>query len=137
MARVFVTGYANAQQMAAGFDGEIVDFTSADWSVKRFVSQGCLARVYDRLSAGDVLLIRYGVHDMDPGDAAGYSDPEGEFANYLERFVNVARNKRAIPVFQIPDLPDGEAWKESCRNLALRLGVECVMLSHQEGGSAK
>lgn len=133
MARIFVTGCANAQQMAADYDGEIMDFTSADWSAKGFVSRGCLAAVYDRLTAGDVLLIQYGRHDMDRENLACYSDPETEFAGYLERYVNVARNKRATPVFLIPALPGSEAWKESCCKLGKQLNVECVILPGQEG----
>lgn len=126
MARIFVTGCADALQMAAGYEGEIMDFTSADWSVKGFVSRGCLAAVYDRLTAGDMLLVQYGFNDMDAKDMTCYSQPGDEFEGYLERFVNVARNKRATPVFLAPALPGGEAWQESCRSLARRLKVECV-----------
>ena len=137
MARIFVTGCADAQQMAAGYVGEIVDFTSADWSAKSFVGRGCLAAVYDHLTAGDTLLIQYGRHDMDVENAAGYSAPETEFSGYLERFVNVARNKRATPVFLIPALPGGDAWKESCCQLGKRLNVACVTLPRQEGETAQ
>lgn len=134
MAKVFVTGCADAQQMAAGYHGEIVDFTSADWSAKGFVSRGCLAAVYDRLTTGDVLLIQYGPHDIDVENLTGYSRPGDEFENYLERFVNVARNKRATPVFLVPALPDGGAWQESCCHLAHRLEVEYRLLPGQKGG---
>ena len=135
MAKIYVLGCGDARQIAAGYDGEIVDFTSADWSAKGFVSRGCLAPVYDRLTAGDVLLIQYGAHDMDAGDPACYSRPGEEFENYLERFVNVARNKRATPVFVLPALPGAETWRESCRCLARRLDVECRQLPAPEGGN--
>lgn len=136
MARIFVTGCADAAQMAAGYEGDIVDFTSADWSAKGFVSRGCLAGVYDRLTMGDTLLIQYGPNDTDPDNAAGYSEPGREFANYLERFVNVARNKRATPVFLIPALPGSEKWRDSCIGLARRLGVGYTLLPGQEGANA-
>ena len=126
MARVFVTGCTEALRMAAGYEGEIIDFTSADWSVKGFVNQGCLAAVYDRLTVGDILLVQYSANDMNAEDMTCYSHPGSEFEGYLERFVNVARNKRATPIFLAPTLPGGEAWQESCRNLARRLKVECV-----------
>lgn len=132
MARIFVAGCADALQQAAGYEGEIVDLTSADWSVKGFVSCGCLAPVYDRLTAGDVLLVQYGQNDMDAENSTCYAQPGAEFEGYLERFVNVARNKRATPVFLAPALPGGEAWQESCRSLARRLKVECVFPG-QEG----
>lgn len=130
MARIFVMGCPDALQTAAGYEGEIVDFTSAGWSVKGFVTRGCLAAVYDLLTEGDTLLIRYDANDMNAENPASYSQPGDEFEGYLERFVNVARNKRATPVFLIPDLPGGEAWQESCINLAARLAVRCM----REGG---
>lgn len=133
MARIFVTGCTDALQAAAGYNGVIVDFTLADWSAKRFVNQCCLAKVYDQLTAGDMLLVQYGLHDMNEKDITGYSQPGDEFEGYLERFVNVARNKRATPVFLIPALPGSEAWKESCCKLGKRLNVECVILPGQEG----
>lgn len=126
MSRIFVTGCTDALQAAAGYNGVIVDCTSADWSAKRFVNQGRLAKVYDQLTAGDMLLVQYGANDMDAKDMTGYSQPGDEFEGYLERFVNVAHNKRATPVFLAPALPGGEAWQESCRSLAWRLKVECV-----------
>lgn len=136
MSRIFVTGCGDARQIAAGREGEIVDFTSVDWSAKAFVERGCLAAVYDRLTQGDVLLIQYGHRDMDSADAAHYARPEDEFAAYLERFVNVARNKRATPVFLAPALPGGENWLESCRSLAKRLDVDCLTLPPKEGAGA-
>ena len=80
-----------------------------------------------------MLLIQYGRHDMDRENLACYSDPETEFAGYLERYVNVARNNRATPVFLIPALSGSGAWKESCCKLGKRLNVECVILPGQEG----
>ena len=128
MARIFVTGWGDARQIASGYVGEIVDFASAEWSVKGFVSQGRLAAVYDRLTVGDVLLVRYGPHDMEAADAARCARPGAEFEGYLERFVNVARNKGATPVFLAPALPGGETWLESCRSLAQRLGAAFVQV---------
>lgn len=133
---LFVTGCEDARKIAAGYTGEIVDFTSADWSAKSFINQGCMAALYDRLTAGSVLLIQYGRHDMDAADPARYSDPTGEFADYLERFINAARNRQAVPVLLAPALPGGEAWLESCRQLAERLHVECRLLPDSEGGEA-
>ena len=132
MARIFVTGCADARQLAAGYDGEMVDFTRADWSAKGFINGGCMAALYDQLNAGDTLLICYGPHDMDAENPEGFFQPGDEFEDYLERFVNVARNRRAAPVLVIPALTGGEAWRESCIRLAARLKVQCV----QEGGGA-
>lgn len=107
-------------------------------STKSFMDEGRLAAIYDRIKAGDFLFIQFGHNDEKPEDPARYTDPEGEFAANLERFVNAARNKRAIPVFITPltrlDRSANakyrhDAWAESYRRTAKRLNVALIDLT--------
>ncbi|MDD3335118.1 MAG: rhamnogalacturonan acetylesterase [Eubacteriales bacterium] len=71
-------------------------------STKSFLDEGRLALIYDRITAMDFLFIQFGHNDEKAADPARYTDPDGEFKDNLERFVNAARNKNALPVLITP-----------------------------------
>lgn len=108
-------------------------------STKSFMDEGRLAVIYDRIKEGDFLFIQFGHNDEKPEDPARYADPEVEFPANLEKFVNVARNKKAIPVIITPltrwdrNNPRAkyrhDAWAESCRRTAKRLNVALIDLT--------
>ncbi len=108
-------------------------------STKQFIDEGRLALIYDRIAEGDFLFVQFGHNDEKASDPARYTDPEGEFAVNLEKFVNVARNKKATPVFITPLTrrcfrdPNAEythdAWAASMRKTAERLGVALIDLT--------
>lgn len=108
-------------------------------STKQFIDEGRLAAIYDRMTEGDFLFIQFGHNDEKIADSARYTDPDGEFADNLERFVNAARNKKAIPVlitpltrydYRNPDAPfHHDAWAASMRRTAKRLNVALVDLT--------
>ncbi|MCR5100588.1 MAG: rhamnogalacturonan acetylesterase [Butyrivibrio sp.] len=68
-------------------------------STKSFIDESRLARIYDEISEGDFLFIQFGHNDEKVNDPARYTDPDGEYIVNLGKFVNVARNKGAYPVF--------------------------------------
>jgi lysophospholipase L1-like esterase len=68
-------------------------------STKSFLDEGRFDVIADRISAGDFLFIQFGHNDEKINDPARYTDPHGEFIVNLGKFVNVARNKGAYPVF--------------------------------------
>ncbi len=71
-------------------------------STKSFIDEGRLARIYDRITAGDFLFIQFGHNDEKPEDPSRYADPEIDFPENLIRFISVARNKGATPVIITP-----------------------------------
>lgn len=71
-------------------------------STKSFMDEGRIAPIYDAITAGDFLFVQFGHNDEKIEDPERYTDPESEFRDNLERFVNAARNKKANPVFITP-----------------------------------
>lgn len=108
-------------------------------STKSFMDEGRLAVIDARIGAGDFLFIQFGHNDEKPEDPTRYADPEVDFPANLEKFVNIARGKGAIPVFITPltrwdrNNPAAkyrhDAWTASYRRTAERLGVALVDLT--------
>lgn len=108
-------------------------------STKSFMDEGRLAVIYDRIREGDFLFIQFGHNDEKPEDPTRYADPEVDFPANLEKFVNVARNKGAIPVFITPltrwdrNNPGAkyrhDEWAASYRRTAKKLDVALVDLT--------
>lgn len=118
---------------------QIVNCAENGRSTKSFMDEGRLATIYDNIRAGDFLFIQFGHNDEKPEDPTRYADPVVDFPENLEKFVNVARNKQAIPVFITPltrldrNGPHAKyhhnAWAESYRGAAKRLDVALVDLT--------
>ena len=108
-------------------------------STKSFIDEGRLAAIYDRIQPGDFLFIQFGHNDEKADDPVRYADPETDFPANLEKFVNVARNKGAVPVFITPltrwnrNNPGAkfrhDAWAASYRRTAQRLDVALIDLT--------
>lgn len=112
-------------------------------STKSFIDESRLAAIYDEIEAGDYLFIQFGHNDEKREDPTRFTESFGEFMENLERYVNVARNKGANPVFITPlyrrlfsedgtlnekvhlDYP--EAMKESGRRLNVPVIDLCSM----------
>lgn len=71
-------------------------------STKSFIDQSRLAPIYDRIGEGDFLFVQFGHNDEKETDPLRFTKPDGEFTVNLEKFANVARNKKAYPVFISP-----------------------------------
>ena len=71
-------------------------------STKSFIDESRLEPIYDSITEGDFLFIQFGHNDEKKDDPARYTEPFGEFVENLEKFVNVARNKKAHPVIITP-----------------------------------
>ena len=68
-------------------------------STKSFIDESRLATIYNDITKGDFLFIQFGHNDEKKNDPSRYTEPHGEFIVNLGKFVNVARNKGAHPVF--------------------------------------
>ena len=71
-------------------------------STKIFIDESRLEPIYDSITEGDFLFIQFGHNDEKKDDPARFTEPFGEFVVNLEKFVNVARNKKAYPVIITP-----------------------------------
>ena len=118
---------------------QIENYAENGRSTKSFIDEGRMAVIYDRIRKDDFLFIQFGHNDEKPEDPLRYADPETDFPVNLEKFVNVARNKGAIPVFITPltrwdrNNPNAkyrhDQWAASYRRTAERLGVALIDLT--------
>ncbi len=71
-------------------------------STKSFIDESRLTPIYDKITEGDFLFIQFGHNDEKKQDPARYTEPFSEYMGNLEKFINVARNKKAWPVLITP-----------------------------------
>lgn len=71
-------------------------------STKSFIDESRLPAIYDRITKGDFLFIQFAHNDEKKEDPARYTEPFSDYMINLEKFVNVARNKKAYPVLITP-----------------------------------
>lgn len=71
-------------------------------STKSFIDEFRLPAIYDKITEGDFLFIQFGHNDEKKEDPDRYTEPFSDYMINLEKFVNVARNKKAIPVLITP-----------------------------------
>ena len=71
-------------------------------STKSFMDEGRWTAVLPQLVPGDVVLIEFGHNDEKVEDTTRYAAPRTTYRKNLERFVNEARSKQAIPVLFTP-----------------------------------
>lgn len=71
-------------------------------STKSFIDESRLAAIYNDLREGDFLFVQFGHNDEKIQDPSRYTDPYGDYQVNLEKFVNVARNRKAHAVLLTP-----------------------------------
>jgi lysophospholipase L1-like esterase len=69
-------------------------------STKSFIDEGLWKAVVENLQEGDYVLVQFG-HNDEVKTKKTYTTEE-EFKNYLIRYINESRNKKAIPVLITP-----------------------------------
>ena len=93
------TGIAQAFDRYTRQDVVIYNHAVNGRSTKSFIDESRLAAIYDEITKGDFLFIQFGHNDEKIADPTRYTDPHGDFITNLGKFVNVARNKGAYPLF--------------------------------------
>ncbi len=93
------TGIGQAFDRFTAADVVIYNHAVNGRSTKSFIDESRLAVIYDEITKGDYLFIQFGHNDEKKQDPLRYTDPHGEFIENLGKYVNVARNKGAYPVF--------------------------------------
>ena len=96
------TGIGQAFDRFTALDVVVCNHAVNGRSTKSFIDESRLAPIYNEITEGDFLFIQFGHNDEKINDPARYTDPHGEFKVNLGKFVNVARNKGAFPVFITP-----------------------------------
>ncbi|MEA9712579.1 GDSL-type esterase/lipase family protein [Xanthomonas campestris] len=71
-------------------------------STRSFIAEGRLDAIAKQLQRGDVLLIQFGHNDAKREDATRYTDPQGDYLQFLRRFIATARDKGATPILITP-----------------------------------
>ncbi len=75
----------------------IESYVQNNLRVKDFIDEGRLAPIYDRITAGDYLMIQFYQNSTEGLFL------ERETEGHLHQFANVAHNKGAFPVLIVPD----------------------------------
>jgi lysophospholipase L1-like esterase/mannose-6-phosphate isomerase-like protein (cupin superfamily) len=122
-----------------GANREVRNHALSGRSSRSFVEQGALEALRLELRRGDVLLIQFGHNDQKIEDPSRYTEAKVEFATWLMRFVDAARERDATPVlitplarraFQEGRLIDTHgAYADTVRQLAQREQVALIDLS--------
>lgn len=69
-------------------------------SSKSFIEEGRLERILEQIQCGDYLFVQFGHNDQKPDERR--TEPYGTFQQYLRRYVDSARQKKAIPALITP-----------------------------------
>ena len=93
------TGIAQAFDRYTKEDVVIYNHAVNGRSTKSFIDESRLAVIYDEITKGDYLFIQFGHNDEKINDPTRFTKPHEDFIVNLGKFVNVARNKGAYPVF--------------------------------------
>lgn len=96
------TGIGQVMRLFIKEEVEIKNHAKNGRSTKSFIDESRLATIYNEITEGDFLFIQFGHNDQKKEDPNRYADPFGEYQINLEKFVNVARNKKAHPVLITP-----------------------------------
>lgn len=116
--RIFIAGdstaatYGAERAPQAGWGQKLPDWTADGWEVRNhavggrstrsFIDEGRLDAIAGEIRAGDVLLIQFGHNDAKREDATRYTDPATDFPRFLQRYIEVARQKGATPILITP-----------------------------------
>lgn len=81
---------------------EVRNHAKGGRSARSFIEEKRLDAIASELKPGDVLLIGFGHNDAKFEDPTRYNDPAQAYPQYLQRYVQLARDKQATPIFITP-----------------------------------
>ncbi len=125
-------------------EGTVVrNHASGGRSTRSFVAEGRWDRVIEAVQPGDWVIIQFGHNDQKKKKPELYTDPNGDYQDFLTKFVTEAREKGARPVLATPIyrryFRDGKAknslgqYPEATRAVAEALAVPMVDLNALTG----
>src|SRR5699024_10867761 len=71
-------------------------------SSKTFITEGRLDKIIEDINEGDYLLIQMGHNDSTKVRPERYTEPYGDYKDYLKQYIDEARSKQAIPILITP-----------------------------------
>lgn len=71
-------------------------------SSKTFIQEGRLDEIIEDITKGDYLLIQMGHNDSTKIRPERYTEPYGDYQEYLQQYIDKARSKQAIPILITP-----------------------------------
>lgn len=91
-------------------DAKIENRAIGGRTARRFIDDGYLDEIWSDIKAGDYLLVQFGTNDgnksatyeHDGQTIPYYLDPATDFKTYLQKYIDGARMRGAIPVFVTP-----------------------------------
>ncbi|WP_426804564.1 GDSL-type esterase/lipase family protein [Stenotrophomonas sp. SrG] len=81
---------------------QVRNHAKAGRSARSFIEEKRLDAIAAEIQPGDMLLIQFGHNDAKFEDPTRYNDPVTAYPQYLMRYVQLAREKRATPVLITP-----------------------------------
>jgi len=81
---------------------EVRNHAKGGRSARSFIEEKRLDTIAAELKPGDVLLIGFGHNDAKFEDPTRYNDPAQAYPQYLQRYVQLARDKQATPLLITP-----------------------------------
>lgn len=93
----------------------VVNHAANGRSTKSFREEGRWQKVQAELRAGDWVIVQFGHNDAKADDPARFTEPRGEFAANLRRFIAEIRAAGAHPVLATPVAR--RVWDEQKRNV--------------------
>lgn len=71
-------------------------------SSKSFINEGRLDEILKKIKPNDYLFIQFGHNDQKKDDQTRYTEPYTTYKQYLKKYIDGARAKKAIPVLITP-----------------------------------
>ena len=72
-------------------------------SSKSFIVEGRLDRIIDEIQKDDLLIVQMGHNDSTKQRPERYTEPFTSYKEYMEQYIDKARNVGAIPILITPD----------------------------------
>ncbi len=107
-----VRNYDLTESPQAGWGQFIADYLTADVVIKNhavggkssksFITEGLFDPIMDAIEENDYLFIQFGHNDSTKDRPERYTEAYDDYKQYLQKYIDVARAKKAIPVLVTP-----------------------------------
>ncbi|MBN2013489.1 rhamnogalacturonan acetylesterase [candidate division KSB1 bacterium] len=82
-------------------DVVVANHAESGESLKSFIGENRLKKIFSAAKAGDYLFIQFG-HNDQKKESASYVEPFTGYKEYLKHFINTARHRGVIPILTTP-----------------------------------
>lgn len=137
--RAPLAGWGQALDLFFTEEVEIINHAMSGKSSKSFVEEGRLQKISEQIAENDYLFIHFGHNDIAAAEER-YTEPKTTFKQYMTMYIDVARERGAIPILVTPVNKrtfdgDGivttnmEAYAKAVRELGKELNVAVIDLA--------